>query len=82
MSDGTQRSHIQPGVKVRIVEKQNQLTGRLTEGVVKDILTKSVFHPRGIKVRLETGIIGRVREVIKPPCPESGEHSPSPPPGY
>ena len=65
MSDGTQRTHILPGAKVRIVEKQNQRTGQLTEGVVKDILTKSAFHPHGIKVCLENGIIGRVREVVE-----------------
>lgn len=65
MSSGTQHTDILPGAKVRIVEKQNQRTGQLTEGVVKDILTKSAFHPHGIKVRLETGIIGRVREVMK-----------------
>ncbi|HUW65003.1 MAG TPA: YwbE family protein [Spirochaetia bacterium] len=63
--NGTERLHIKPGVKVKIVQKQHQGTGQVTEGVVKDILTKSSFHPRGIKVRLEGGIIGRVREIVE-----------------
>jgi len=49
---------------VRIVQKQDQRTGRLTEGVVQDILTSSPEHPHGIKVRLETGEVGRVKEVL------------------
>lgn len=62
--DGTERKNIMPGVKVRIVQKQHQRTGQLTEGIVKDILTNSAVHPRGIKVRLSDGIIGRVQQVI------------------
>ncbi len=61
--DGTQRSNIRPGIKVQVVQKQDQRTGKLTEGIVKDILTKAPFHSRGIKVRLESGIIGRVQIV-------------------
>jgi len=62
---GTERKNIRPGLKVKIIQKQHQRTGQLTEGVVKDILTKSAVHNRGIKVRLDNGIIGRVQEVIE-----------------
>ncbi len=61
--NGTRRAEIKPGVRVVIVQKQDQRTGRLTEGVVRDILTKSATHPHGIKVRLETGEVGRVKRV-------------------
>lgn len=60
---GTKRLDISPGLKVRVVRKEDQRTGRLTEGVVKDILTKSPTHPHGIKVRLDGGIVGRVKEI-------------------
>ncbi len=63
--DGKNRSDIRPGVEVAIVLKQDQHSGRLTEGVVRDILTKSPTHPHGIKVRLETGDVGRVKKVRK-----------------
>jgi uncharacterized repeat protein (TIGR03833 family) len=56
-----QRSQIKPGVRVRIVLKQDQRSGKLTEGVVKDILTNSPTHPHGIKVRLVDGKVGRVQ---------------------
>jgi uncharacterized repeat protein (TIGR03833 family) len=59
-----QRIHIRPGLRVRIVQKQDQASGKLTEGIVKDILTKSAAHPHGIKVRLEDGKIGRVQEIV------------------
>jgi len=62
--DGKQRISIQPGLRVRIVLKKDQRSGNLTEGVVKDILTKSPTHPHGIKVRLESGAVGRVKEII------------------
>ena len=62
--DGTRRVNIQPGFAVRIVLKKDQRSGYLTEGVVKDILTKSPTHPHGIKVRLESGAIGRVKEIL------------------
>jgi len=62
--DGTKRSNIKPGIHVNIVLKQDQRTGKLTEGIVKDILTKSPNHPHGIKVRLESGLVGRVKEII------------------
>ena len=61
--NGTRRVEIKPGVRVAIVQKQDQRTGRLTEGVVRDILTKSATHPHGVKVRLETGEVGRVKQV-------------------
>ncbi|MCB2194377.1 MAG: YwbE family protein [Bacteroidetes bacterium] len=62
--DGTKRSDIKPGLAVAIVLKQHQRTGTLTKGVVKDILTNSAIHPHGIKVRLTTGEVGRVKEII------------------
>ena len=58
------RDNIKPGIKVKIVLKKDQPTGILTEGVVKDILTNSKIHPRGIKVRLEDGQVGRVQEIV------------------
>lgn len=61
--DGTQRKNIAPGKIVKIVLKKDQRSGVLTEGVVKDILTKSASHPHGIKVRLEDGQVGRVKEI-------------------
>jgi uncharacterized repeat protein (TIGR03833 family) len=63
--DGNSRGNIKPGLRVRIVLKQDQATGKLTEGVVKDILTSSPTHPHGIKVRLTDGQIGRVKEIIR-----------------
>ncbi len=62
--DWQSRNNIKPGIKVCIVLKENQRSGELTEGIVKDILTNSSFHPRGIKVRLKTGEIGRVRQIL------------------
>lgn len=64
MMNGTQRSYIKPGIRVKVVQKAHQRTGQLTEGVVKDILTNSAVHHRGIKVRLDNGIVGRVQEII------------------
>lgn len=64
MSAGQSRSNIKKGVKVQIVLKEDQRTGKLTEGVVKDILTNSANHPHGIKVRLESGEVGRVKEIV------------------
>ncbi|RJQ50213.1 MAG: YwbE family protein [Nitrospiraceae bacterium] len=61
--DGTRRSDIKPGLRVSIVLKQDQSTAKLTEGIVKDILTKSPTHPHGIKVRLENGEVGRVKVI-------------------
>ncbi|MBR3117885.1 YwbE family protein [Oceanobacillus profundus] len=58
--DGRYRKNIYPGQKAEIVLKQNQRTGKTTAGVVKDLLTKSEFHPHGIKVRLEDGQVGRI----------------------
>jgi uncharacterized repeat protein (TIGR03833 family) len=62
---GTLRKNITVGVEVNIVEKHNQRSGELTSGFVERILTKSPSHPHGIKVRLETGEIGRVKEVLE-----------------
>ena len=61
---GNTRAIIKPGLHVRIVLKQNQANGKLTEGIVKDILTKSSTHPHGIKVRLQSGQVGRVKEIL------------------
>jgi uncharacterized repeat protein (TIGR03833 family) len=62
--DGKKRADIKPGARVRIVQKQDQRSGRLTEGVVSTILTNSSTHPHGIKVRLTNGIVGRVQEIL------------------
>jgi uncharacterized repeat protein (TIGR03833 family) len=62
--NGTRRENIKQGALVRVVMKQDQRSVKLTEGVVKDILTNSPTHPHGIKVRLESGIVGRVKEVL------------------
>ncbi len=62
--DGRERKDISPGLTVDVVLKQDQRTGRLTRGVVKDVLTKSSSHPRGVKVRLETGAVGSVKGVV------------------
>jgi uncharacterized repeat protein (TIGR03833 family) len=61
---GTRRSQIRRGLRVSVVQKADQETGALTEGVVRDILTSSPEHPRGIKVRLESGEVGRVRRIL------------------
>jgi uncharacterized repeat protein (TIGR03833 family) len=60
-----QRSQIKPGTCVQIVLKQDQRSGKLTEGTVEDILTNSPTHPHGIKVRLTDGKIGRVKTIVK-----------------
>ena len=62
--DGKIRAGLKPGLRVRIVLKQDQGTGKLTEGIVRDILTNSPTHPHGIKVRLTTGQVGRVKEIV------------------
>jgi uncharacterized repeat protein (TIGR03833 family) len=62
--DGNKRSNIKIGSRVAIVLKQDQRTGKLTEGIVQDILTNSPTHPHGIKVRLESGAVGRVNEIL------------------
>jgi uncharacterized repeat protein (TIGR03833 family) len=62
-NDGTRRADVRPGLHVFIVLKQDQGSGKLTEGVVQDILTSSPVHPRGIKVRLESGEVGRVQAI-------------------
>jgi uncharacterized repeat protein (TIGR03833 family) len=62
--EGSKRAEISIGARVRVVQKQDQPTGRLTEGVVRDTLTRSPDHPHGIKVRLESGEVGRVKEIL------------------
>lgn len=64
--NGQNRADVKIGAKVRIVLKADQRTGRLTEGVVARLLTKSAFHPHGIKVMLEDGQVGRVQEIEEP----------------
>lgn len=61
---GTIRDNIKPGTKVKVVQKKDQRTGQLTEGTVQRLLTKSANHPHGIKVMLESGIVGRVKEIL------------------
>ncbi len=63
MTDGTKRADIKPGLKVSIVLKQDQRSGKLTDGIVQNLLTKSAIHPHGIKVRLESGLVGRVKAI-------------------
>jgi uncharacterized repeat protein (TIGR03833 family) len=63
--NGRNRDDIKAGTRVRVVRKQDRRTGKLTEGIVDDILTKSAAHPHGIKVRLTSGVVGRVKKV---PC--------------
>lgn len=62
--DGTQRNDIQIGSEVNVVQKHHQRSGELTQGVVKKILTKAPSHPHGIKVMLEDGTVGRVKEIL------------------
>ena len=63
--DGRNRNEIKPGLKVNIVLKADQKTGKLTQGIVKDLLTNSSTHPHGIKVRLQDGQVGRVKEILE-----------------
>ena len=58
------RADIKPGAHVKVVQKNDQRSGKLTEGIVKDILTKTSTHPHGIKVRLTSGVVGRVKKVF------------------
>ena len=62
--NGTKRTDIKQGLKVAIVLKKDQRSGKLTKGIVQDILTNSSTHPHGIKVRLESGEVGRVKEIL------------------
>ncbi len=62
--DGTSRADIRPGIRVSIVQKQDQQSGKLTEGIVENILTNSPHHPHGIKVRLQSGEVGRVKRIV------------------
>lgn len=64
MMSGQKREAIKPGATVDIVLKQDQRSGKLTRGTVKDLLTKSASHPHGIKVRLEDGQVGRVKNIV------------------
>jgi uncharacterized repeat protein (TIGR03833 family) len=64
---GTKRKHVREGMLVKVVRKEDQRSGKLTEGVVKDVLTSSAVHPHGIKVRLSSGVVGRVKEVLPEP---------------
>ncbi len=65
--DGNNRKNIKIGSKVKVIQKKDQKTGNITEGIVKRILTKSESHPHGIKVSLENNIVGRVKEIVKEP---------------
>jgi uncharacterized repeat protein (TIGR03833 family) len=65
MKDGRQRKNMQIGIFVEVVQKQNQSSGNLTQGKVSEILTKSVAHPYGIRMQLESGLVGRVKNIFK-----------------
>jgi len=62
--DGRKRADIKPGTRVQVAQKQDQRSGKLTEGIVHEILTNSATHPHGIKVRLVSGVVGRVKVII------------------
>jgi uncharacterized repeat protein (TIGR03833 family) len=75
--DGRRRADISPGSRVRVVQKQDQRSGALTDGRVSEILTPSATHPHGIKVRLVGGVVGRVKVILPAHAPNtSGEPSP------
>ena len=61
---GTKRADLKAGMTVHVVQKHHQRTGELTEGVIASILTKSSTHPHGIKVKLQSGIVGRVKDIV------------------
>lgn len=63
--NGNIRKNVKAGQKVDIILKQDQRTGKLTRGIVKDILTNSANHPHGIKVRLESGLVGRISSILE-----------------
>ncbi|OPX31372.1 MAG: hypothetical protein B1H09_03000 [Gemmatimonadaceae bacterium 4484_173] len=63
--DGTKRSELKTGMRVQVVQKHHQKTGELTEGIIAVLLTKSSYHPHGIKVRLESGVVGRVKAFVR-----------------
>lgn len=70
--DGSRRSDIKPGLRVKVVQKQDQRSGNLTDGIVQSILTSSPSHPHGIKVRLTSGLVGRVKEILLPDTNDKG----------
>ena len=72
--NGKNRTDIKRGLRVNITQKHDQRSGRLTGGIVKDILTKSAYHPHGIKVRLDTGEVGLVQEIVEA-CQEATARS-------
>jgi len=74
--NGQDRRDIYPGLQVDVILKQDQGTGRTTRGIVKDLLTRSAFHPRGIKVRLQNGQVGRVVSIVGPSQAGGGGTSP------
>ena len=63
--NGQNRTDVKPGLRVHITQKHDQRSGKLTSGIVQDLLTTSAFHSRGIKVRLTTGEVGRVQEIVE-----------------
>jgi len=63
-TEGTRRADIKPGIEVRVELTEHKRTGRLTEGKVKEVLTSSPNHPHGIKVMLESGLVGRIKQII------------------
>jgi len=71
--DGTKRINIKPGLTVFVVQKQDQPTGKLTRGIVREILTNSPTHPHGIKVRLTSGVVGRVKQILPAAPPNENQ---------
>ncbi|MDG1476567.1 MAG: YwbE family protein [Vicingaceae bacterium] len=65
MPDGRNRKDVKIGIEVEVIQKHHQRSGELTEGIVKKLLTKSPNHPHGIKVMLEDGVVGRVKNIIE-----------------
>ena len=63
-TEGTRRADIKPGIEVKVELTEHKRTGRLTEGKVKEVLTSSPNHPHGIKVMLESGLVGRIKQII------------------
>jgi uncharacterized repeat protein (TIGR03833 family) len=73
--NGSKRANIKPGARVQIVQKQDQTSGKLTEGIIKNILTNSPNHPHGIKVRLVSGQVGRVKNILTGTEPNKEENA-------
>ncbi len=71
--DATKRANIHPGLSVLVVQKQDQPTGKLTKGIVREVLTNSSNHPHGIKVRLTSGVVGRIKQILPAAPPDENK---------